>query len=671
MIIFPDNNLPAQSQDWADTVEREIKRIDKRVIIGGGGGGGGSSTGEGVPGPTGPQGPQGEPGPQGPQGIQGEPGLDGQDGAQGLQGEPGPQGIQGIQGEQGIQGPQGLQGEPGPQGDQGPQGIQGIQGETGPQGPQGIQGIQGDTGPAGADGADGAQGIQGIQGDPGPKGDTGNTGPQGPKGDTGLTGLSAFQVAQMNGFTGTEAEWLATLVGPTGPQGEQGLQGPQGIQGETGLQGPQGIQGDQGPQGIQGETGLTGPQGEQGIQGIQGIQGEPGATGPQGETGPAGPGIAAGGTAGQILAKVDGTDYNTTWIDNYTGQVKHIVKNNTGVTMPKGSVVYVSTSDGTNMNVSLADADTEMTSSKTMGILESALNTGDHGYVITEGLLAGLDTSAATAGQPIWLSSTAGQFVYGAPPAEPAHAVYLGVVTRVQQNNGEIFIKVQNGYELDELHGVSIDTPADNEILAYDSTSGLWINQTAAEASLATASHTHTFSSITSKPTTLSGYGITDALPAQNPTLASVGLGEGGQINFAPAMGAGASTWYIDSYGAGTTPDLRFIEGSTPRLSFAGNGGSATFSGAVIAPNTPNEFQQGNVAVTLTSGSPWSAGSATVTFPTGFSSTPYIQLTPSFSGSFAAMAHVTASSSSSFTVRLNYYAASTSTINVRWLATTK
>lgn len=43
-------------------------------------------------------------------------------------------------------------------------------------------------------------------------------------------------------------------------------------------------------------------------------KGDTGATGPQGPTGPAGPGVAAGGTAGQVLSKVDGTDYNTQWI---------------------------------------------------------------------------------------------------------------------------------------------------------------------------------------------------------------------------------------------------------------------------------------------------------------------------------------------------------------------
>lgn len=98
-----------------------------------------------------------------------------------------------------------------------------------------------------------------------------------PKGDTGATGATGPQ-------------------GPQGPQGETGPQGPTGATGATGATGPQGPQGETGPQGPQGETGPQGPTG---------------ATGP---AGPAGPGVPTGGTAGQVLSKVDGTDYNTKWV---------------------------------------------------------------------------------------------------------------------------------------------------------------------------------------------------------------------------------------------------------------------------------------------------------------------------------------------------------------------
>jgi len=307
---------------------------------------------QGVAGPVGPQGPQGEAGTAGltgPQGIQGEQGVAGPVGPQGPQGEAGTAGLtgpQGIQGEQGVAGPvgpQGPQGEAGPAGLTGPQGIQGEQGIAGPVGPQGPQGE------AGTAGLTGPQGIQGEQGVAGP------VGPQGPQGEAGTAGLTGPQ-----GIQGEQGEQgVAGPVGPQGTQGEAGpagLTGPQGIQGEQGVAGPVGPQGTQGeagpagltgPQGIQGEQGIAGPVGPQGEAGPQGIQGEQGIAGiegpqgPQGEQGASaynvalangfqgsqtdwlnslkGTGIPSGGTAGQILAKVDGTDHNTQWINSSSG----------------------------------------------------------------------------------------------------------------------------------------------------------------------------------------------------------------------------------------------------------------------------------------------------------------------------------------------------------------
>ena len=67
----------------------------------------------------------------------------------------------------GPTGPQGPQGATGPEGPTGSQGPQGIQGQTGPTGPAGAKGDQGIQGIAGAQGAQGIQGNQGVQGDPG------------------------------------------------------------------------------------------------------------------------------------------------------------------------------------------------------------------------------------------------------------------------------------------------------------------------------------------------------------------------------------------------------------------------------------------------------------------------------------------------------------------------
>ena len=161
----------------------------------------------------------------------------------------------------------------------------------------------------------------------------------------------------------------------------------------------------------------------------------------------------------------------------YTSQLKHYVKNSSGSTINLGTPVYVSGANGTNMLIAKASNSGEATSSKTFGLLAQNLANNAVGFVVTEGLLIGLNTSAANAGDPVWLGPN-GQLIYGLvnKPKAPQHLVFIGVVTRVHQLQGEIFVKVQNGFELEELHNVSFNNLQDGELLKYDASSGLWVN---------------------------------------------------------------------------------------------------------------------------------------------------------------------------------------------------
>lgn len=142
----------------------------------------------------------------------------------------------------------------------------------------------------------------------------------------------------------------------------------------------------------------------------------------------------------------------------------------------KGQAVYVSGANGTNILVAKASNATEATSSKTLGLLETTGVTNNTVNVITEGLLTGLNTNSATIGDAVWLG-TNGNLIYGLTnkPHAPAHLVYIGVVTRVNTNNGEIFVKPQNGFELDELHDVLITNPQSGEVIQRDGS--LWKNK--------------------------------------------------------------------------------------------------------------------------------------------------------------------------------------------------
>jgi hypothetical protein len=201
-----------------------------------------------------------------------------------------------------------------------------------------------------------------------------------------------------------------------------------------------------------------------------------------GARGPAGQGLPAGGAEGQIIVKQSATDYDTAWADNYATNVELYVKNSTASPMTKGQVVYVSGADGNNPTVSLAIATSEAGSSKTIGVLKQGLAVGASGYVITDGLLEGLNTnSAGAAGDTIWLSpTTAGGVVYGTAnkPSAPNHMVFIGYVLRKNTNNGKIFVKIQNGFELQELHNVAISNPVTGQVLKYNATTQLWSNDT-------------------------------------------------------------------------------------------------------------------------------------------------------------------------------------------------
>lgn len=161
---------------------------------------------------------------------------------------------------------------------------------------------------------------------------------------------------------------------------------------------------------------------------------------------------------------------------DYVSKVQHEVK--AGVAITKGQAVYVTSADGTNMIVGLASNTSEATSSKTLGLALSTAAINGKFFVVTEGLIDGLNTSTATAGSPVWLGVN-GNLIYGLAnkPSAPDHLVYIGVVTRSSANNGEIFVNIQNGFELQELHNVDINSPSSNQAILYNSSTSLWENR--------------------------------------------------------------------------------------------------------------------------------------------------------------------------------------------------
>ena len=169
-------------------------------------------------------------------------------------------------------------------------------------------------------------------------------------------------------------------------------------------------------------------------------------------------------------------------------------RNSTGVTLYAGTIIYISGSTGNRPNYVKAQANTEATSAGTFGVIVADIANNSDGNALIIGTLDNLDTRAVAThpfttdtlvdGDTLYLSPTTAGYVTRVKPSAPNHLVYIGKVVRTSPTNGTIVYRIQNGYELDEIHDVAISSVANNDIIQYDSATSLWKNRSLSTAGI-------------------------------------------------------------------------------------------------------------------------------------------------------------------------------------------
>ena len=144
--------------------------------------------------------------------------------------------------------------------------------------------------------------------------------------------------------------------------------------------------------------------------------------------------------------------------------------------LERGEVVYLYQATGNRASVKRARNTHDSTSAKTFGIVRDPIPSGATGYIVTQGQCDKLNLGSFTEGATLYLDSISGQMTSSKPFA-PNHLVYVGVVERANNGNGILYVKPQNGYEIDEIHDVRIQTPLNNQILVYSDTTKVWKNR--------------------------------------------------------------------------------------------------------------------------------------------------------------------------------------------------
>lgn len=169
-------------------------------------------------------------------------------------------------------------------------------------------------------------------------------------------------------------------------------------------------------------------------------------------------------------------------------------RNSTGSTLYAGTIIYISGSTGNRPNYVKAQANTEATSAGTFGVIVADIANNSDGNALIIGTLDNLDTRAVAThpfttdtlvdGDTLYLSPTTAGYVTNVKPSAPNHIVYIGKVVRTSPTNGTIVYRIQNGYELEELHNVAISSVANNDLIQYDTASLLWKNRSLSTAGI-------------------------------------------------------------------------------------------------------------------------------------------------------------------------------------------
>lgn len=278
-----------------------------------------------------------------------------------------------------------------------------------------------------------------------------------------------------------------------------------------------------------------------------------------------------------------------------TTNVLVAVRNTTGATLTKGTVVYMSGATGQIPTVTKAIATTDGSSAQTLGMITADLANNSNGHVTIIGLISDIDTSAYTDGAQLYLSGTTAGSVTTTKPYAPTHLVYVGIVEYAHAVHGKVFVKVQNGYELDELHNVSAQTPSNGQTLIWNNSTSLW------------EAHTVTAGTGISVSNGAGSITITNSAPDQTVALtAGTGISTSGTYpNFTITNSAPDQT--VSLTGAGTTS----ISGTYPNFTITS---SDQYTGTVTSVSgTPGQITStgGNTPTLALASTAVSAGSYT------------------------------------------------------------
>lgn len=200
---------------------------------------------------------------------------------------------------------------------------------------------------------------------------------------------------------------------------------------------------------------------------------------------------------------------------------------------------------GQRLAVVLAQGNNDPDSTTTLGIVTENISNNQEGFITIFGNVNEINTTGSLQGETwvdgdvLYLSPTTPGSLTKVKPIAPDHSVVMGYVIYAHAVHGKIFVKVDNGYELDELHNVRITSVANNNLLQYDSTLQVWKNVAAS-----VAVPTPTLAQVTTAGNTTTNAITLGGLTVNLPSLNYVKINSATAPTFNTYIGTSASNQY-------------------------------------------------------------------------------------------------------------------------------
>ena len=290
------------------------------------------------------------------------------------------------------------------------------------------------------------------------------------------------------------------------------------------------------------------------------------------------------------------------------------VFNNTGSTLSKMTAVYINGGQGDNATVQKAIATSDATSAGTYGLTYESISNMQTGRVIVFGALSGVNTdqfNPNTNGTVLYLSPTVSGGLTTIKPSAPNHIVAIGTIIRNHQNQGVVEVRIQNGFELEELHNVAISGVTNGQFLQYNSGSSLWVPSSSGNFTWLSVGNNRV---ITSSGITTSGnipiWNSNTGNSISNGYTVETDLGAGGSSSAIPR--ADAVKNYIDNSiengiltlgvsGSGLTGSQTFSANQSTNVTFTvtSNATPANTSSTIVARDSNGNFNAGTITANL------------------------------------------------------------------------